>query len=171
MHDVAARLKNRVQLTTDGYKHYLKAVEDAFDDEIDYAQLIKIYGTPHSQDADRTYSPPTVKGIKKVWMSGDPVEADISTSYIERQNLTMRMSMRRFTRLTNAFSKTIENHRHAVAIHYVYYNFCRVHKTLKVTPAMEAKLIDRPMSINDLVHMAYAGEIEAEQKRLARRYR
>ena len=171
MHDVASRLTNRVQLTTDGHKPYLKAVENAFDDEIDFAQLIKIYGTPEGDGNERRYSPATCTGIQKKIVSGRPNEADISTSYIERQNLTMRMSMRRFTRLTNAFSKKIENHRLAIALHYVYYNFCRVHKSLKVTPAMEAKIIDRPMSIEDLVRMAYADEIEAERRRLARRYR
>jgi len=171
MRDVAGRLKHRVQLTTDGHKPYLKAISDAFDDDIDYARLIKTYGTAEGEGSDRKYSPATCTGTKKVWVSGDPVDADISTSYIERQNLTMRMSMRRFTRLTNAFSKKIENHRHAIAIHYAYYNFCRVHKSLKVTPAMEAKIIDRPMSIQDIVRYAYAEEITTEEKRLARRYR
>ena len=171
MKDVAARLNNRVQLTTDGHKPYLKAVEDAFDGEIDFAQLIKIYGSPDGNSNERRYSQPTVTCIEKKIITGRPDEKEISTSYIERQNLTMRMSMRRFTRLTNAFSKKIENHRHSIAIHYAYYNFCRVHKTLKVTPAMEAKIIDRPMSIEDLVRMTYANEIEAEKKRLARRYR
>ena len=172
MRDVASRVKNRVQLTTDGHKPYLKAVEDAFDDEIDYARLIKTYGTAtEGEGSERKYSPATCTGIKKVWVSGDPVETDISTSYVERQNLTMRMNMRRFTRLTNAFSKKIENHRHAIAIHYVYYNFVRIHKTLRVTPAMEAKLATKPMTLEDVVRMAYAGEIEAEAKRLARRYR
>ena len=172
MRDLAARLKYRVQLTTDGHKPYLKAVEDAFDDEIDFAQLIKIYGASDGNNTnEKRYSPPTCTGIKKVWISGEPNEADISTSYVERQNLTMRMSMRRFTRLTNAFSKKIENHRYAIAIHYAYYNWVRIHKTLRVTPAMEAKLIDRPLTLEDIVRMAYANEIQAEQKRLARMYR
>ena len=174
MHDVAARLANRVQLTTDGLKSYLQAVENAFEDEIDYAQLIKIYGTPDGQtstDNERKYSPATVRGTEKRWVSGNPKNADISTSYIERQNLTMRMAMRRFTRLTNAFSKKVENHGYAIAIHYVYYNFVRIHKTLRVTPAMEAKLTTRPMTIEDIVRMAYAHEIEADNKRLARMYR
>ena len=171
MRDIAARLKHRVQLTTDGYKHYLKAVEDAFEDDIDYAQLIKIYGTPEGSDNEKRYSPPTVKGIKKVWMSGDPVMDDVSTSYVERQNLTMRMQMRRFTRLTNAFSKKIEHHNYAVAINYAYYNWVRIHKTIRVTPAMEAKLATKPLTIDDIIRYAYAHEIEAEKKRLARRFR
>ena len=171
MLDVASRLTNRVQLTTDGHKPYLKAVENAFDNEIDFAQLIKIYGTPEGDGNERRYSPATCTGIQKKIVSGRPVEADISTSYIERQNLTMRMNMRRFTRLTNAFSKKIENHNYAIAINYAYYNWVRIHKTLRVTPAMEAKLIDRPLTLEDIVRYAYAHEIEAENKRLARRYR
>ena len=171
MRDVASRLRNRVQLTTDGHKPYLKAVENAFDDEIDFAQLIKIYGASEGAGNDRKYSPPTCIGIEKKWVSGNPNEADISTSYIERQNLTMRMQMRRFTRLTNAFSKKIENHNYAVAINYAYYNWVRIHKTLRVTPAMEAKLATKPLTIDDIVRYAYAEEIEAEKKRLARRYR
>ncbi len=155
MRDVAARLRNRVQLTTDGYKHYLQAVEDAFEDEIDYAQLIKVYGTPEGgTDNDRRYSPPTVKGIRKVWISGDPNFADTSTSYIERQNLTMRMHMRRFTRLTNAFSKKMENQCYAIALHFVYYNFAKIHKTLRVTPAMEAGLTKDIMTIEEIVRLA-----------------
>ena len=171
MYDVASRLRNRVQLTTDGHREYLVAVEEAFDDEIDYARLIKTYGATDENDSERKYSPPTCTGIKKVWVSGDPCEADISTSYIERQNLTMRMQMRRFTRLTNGFSKKKENHNYAIALHYVHYNFVRAHKTLRCTPAMAAKLTDRFMTIEDIVRMAYADEIEAENKRLARRYR
>ena len=171
MRDIASRLRNRVQLTTDGYKPYLQAVDNAFEDEIDFAQLIKIYGTPEGNGQERKYSPPTCTGIKKVWVSGSPDEKLISTSYVERQNLTMRMGIRRFTRLTNAFSKKIENHNYAIAIHYAYYNFVRIHKTLRVTPAMEAKLTTKPMTIEDIVRIAYADEIEAENKRRARRYR
>ncbi len=171
MRDVASRLRNRVQLTTDGFKPYLRAVENAFDDEIDFAQLIKIYGASEGTGNERKYSAPQCIGIEKRIITGRPNEADISTSYIERQNLTMRMSMRRFTRLTNGFSKKIENHEYSIAIHYAYYNWVRIHKTLRVTPAMEAGLATRPMTLLDIVHMAYADEIEAENKRLARRYR
>ena len=171
MRDIAGRLTNKVQLTTDGYKPYLKAVENAFDNDIDFAQLIKIYGTPEGDGNERRYSPPTVTGIEKRVICGRPDDKDISTSYIERQNLTMRMQMRRFTRLTNAFSKKIEHHNYAVAINYAYYNWVRIHKTLRVTPAMEAKLIDHPMTLLDIVHMAYADEIAADKKRLARMYR
>jgi IS1 family transposase len=171
MCDVASRLVNRVQLTTDGHKEYLVAVEQAFEDEIDYARLIKTYGKADGNDNERRYSPATVTGIRKVWVSGDPNPEEISTSYIERQNLTMRMSMRRFTRLTNAFSKKIENHKHSIAIHYVYYNFVRMHKTLRCTPAMAAGLAQSFMSIDDIVRMAYADEIEKERKRLARMFK
>ena len=171
MRDVASRLRDRVQLTTDGFKPYLRAVENAFEDEIDFAQLIKIYGASEGTGNERKYSAPQCIGIEKRVISGRPNEADISTSYIERQNLTMRMQMRRFTRLTNAFSKKIENHNYAIAINYAYYNWVRIHKTLRVTPAMEAGLITRPMTIEEIVRMAYAHEIEAENKRLARRYR
>lgn len=153
MHDIAARLRNRVQLTTDGFKPYIKAVENAFDDEIDFAQLIKIYGSPEGTGNEKRYSPVECTGSEKKWVSGDPKPELISTSYVERQNLTMRMHMRRFTRLTNAFSKKIENHCYAIALHFVYYNFCKVHKTLRVTPAMEAKLTNKPMTIEDIVNL------------------
>lgn len=153
MFDVASRLRNRVQLTTDGFKPYLKAVENAFEDEIDFAQLIKIYGSPEGKNNDKRYSPAECTGIEKKWVSGDPNPSLVSTSYVERQNLTMRMHMRRFTRLTNAFSKKIENHCYAIALHFVYYNFAKIHKTLRVTPAMEAKLTTKPMTIEDIVNL------------------
>ncbi len=140
LQDVADRLANRVQLTTDGHKAYLQAVESAFGNDIDYAILEKIYGT--APDAEKRYSPPECIGCKRHVLAGKPDPKCISTSYIERQNLAMRMSMRRFTRLTNAFSKKIENHAHSVALHFMWYNFGRVHKTLRVTPAMEAGVAD-----------------------------
>ena len=150
MHDLKARLVNRVQLTTDGHRAYLYAVEDAFGCEIDYAQLQKIYGTP--QDAPETrYSPAICMGARKAIISGAPDHSHVSTSYVERQNLTMRMSMRRFTRLTNAFSKKLENLEHAVALHYMHYNFCRIHQTLRVTPAMEADIDDHVWTLEEII--------------------
>ena len=151
MQDVKARLANRVQLTTDGLKAYLEAVEDNFGADIDYAQLIKLYGK--SLDEERSYSPVTCTGTEKKVVTGFPVKKHISTSHIERQNLTMRMSMRRFTRLTNAFSKKVENHAHAVALHFMFYNFVRIHKTLRVTPAMQAGLTKKLWEVEDLVRL------------------
>ena len=140
MMDVANRLTHRVQLTSDGLRLYVGAVEDAFGADVDYAQLVKVYGPPRETEA--RYSPATCQGSFTRTVQGDPNPAHISTSYVERHNLTMRMSMRRFTRLTNAFSKKIENHVHALALYFVFYNFCRVHKTLGVSPAMAAGLTD-----------------------------
>lgn len=154
MQDVASRLTNRVQLTTDGHKAHLNAVDDAFDGEIDYAQLIKIYGQPEGFSNEKRYTPAQCTGVDCTVISGTPDEKFISTSYVERQNLTMRMHMRRFTRLTNAFSKKIENHCYAIALHFVFYNFVKIHKTLRVPPAMEAGLIKRLMSIEDIVRLA-----------------
>ena len=140
MQDVADRLANRVQLTTDGHLVYLDAVERAFGIDVDFAQLIKLYGT--APDAHKRYSLPVCVGAKKETFNGRPDKRHISTSYVERQNLTMRMSMRRFTRLTNAFSKRIENHCHALALYFVWYNFVRVHKSLRISPAMAAGVTD-----------------------------
>lgn len=150
MNDLASRLANRVQLTTDGHRAYLTAVEGAFDGEVDYAMLVKQYGNAANTPAGR-YSPAECTGIKKISISGEPDKSLVSTSYIERQNLTMRMSMRRFTRLTNAFSKKIENHMAAISLHYMHYNFCRVHQTLRVTPAMEAGIADHVWSIDEVI--------------------
>lgn len=151
MEDCAGRIRNRVQITTDGHRAYLEAVENAFGADIDYAMLQKIYGAP--MDNDTRYSPATCIGCDMKVVSGDPDPKHISTSFVERQNLTMRMSMRRFTRLTNGFSKKIENHCHAVALHYMYYNFCRVHQTLRVTPAMEAGISDHVWTLDELVSL------------------
>lgn len=155
MCDVKSRLRNRVQLTTDGHKAYLNAVPDAFGSKIDYAMLIKIYGEPQSANqTERKYSPGDCTGFEKKRIIGK-LEADkVSTSYVERQNLTMRMHMRRFTRLTNAFSKKMENHCYAIALHFVYYNFAKIHKTLRVTPAMEAGLCKDVMTIEEIVRLA-----------------
>jgi IS1 family transposase len=154
MQDVASRLRRRVQLTTDGFHNYLEAVTENFGSLIDFAQLQKIYGKSGSTaNAEKKYSPAECIGIKKTVISGNPDPEYISTSYVERQNLTMRMHMRRFTRLTNAFSKKLENHCHAIALHFVYYNFVRQHKTLRVTPAMAAGLTKRFMTIEDIVNL------------------
>lgn len=154
MKDLADRLKNKVQLTTDGHRAYLTAVEDAFGGDIDYAMLVKVYGEDQSTEGKRRYSPAECTGTEVMRISGNPDEKDISTSFVERQNLTMRMSMRRFTRLTNGFSKKIENLEYSVALHFMYYNFCRIHKTLRVTPAMEAGLTDHVWMLNEIVKIA-----------------
>jgi len=156
--DLASRLANKVQLTTDGHKPYLEAVESAFGGDIDYAQLVKIYGASPTKNEQIKYSPADCLGAKKVVVSGNPRKADVSTSYIERQNLTMRMSMRRFTRLTNGFSKKVENHAHAIALHYMYYNFVRIHKTLRCTPAMAANVTTKLWSIEDIVNLLPVAE-------------
>ena len=151
MKDVSERLAHRVQLTTDGLKVYLEAVDEAFGADIDYAQLVKLYA---QEDAGAgRYSPPKCNGTKKQTINGKPDKRHVSTSYIERQNLTMRMSMRRFTRLTNAFSKKVENLERAVALHFMYYNFCRIHQTLRVTPTMEAGVTDKLWNIEDIVKL------------------
>jgi IS1 family transposase len=139
--DLAGRLRHRVQITSDGHRPYIMAVEDAFGGDVDYAMLIKMYGKSQLESETR-YSPAECIGMEVKIMCGDPDRDHISTSFIERQNLTMRMGMRRFTRLTNAFSKKLENHAAAIALHYMHYNFCRIHKTLRVTPAMAAGIAD-----------------------------
>jgi len=151
MHDVAARLRNPVQLTTDGLKAYLDAVEHAFEGRIDFAQLVKLYGTAEKDgkiDKRLQYL-----GAERTVICGNPNVKNIQTSYVERQNLTMRMHMRRFTRKTNAFSKKLENHNYAQAIYFVYYNFVKIHTSLRVTPAMEAGLTDRLMEIEDMLKL------------------
>ena len=147
--DLAARLSNRVQLTTDGHRPYVNAVEEAFGSEIDFAQLQKIYGS--ANEGHSRYSPGTCIGIQTNAVTGKPDPKHISTSYVERQNLTMRMSMRRFTRLTNAFSKKMENHMAAIALHFMHYNFARIHQTLRVTPAMQAGIAHHPWSVEEIV--------------------
>jgi IS1 family transposase len=150
MQDCANRIRNRVQITTDGHRAYLEAVENAFGADIDYAMLQKIYGAP-SDEETRRYSPAKCIGCDMKVVSGDPDPRHVSTSYVERQNLTMRMQMRRFTRLTNAHSKKVDNHRHMVALHYMHYNYCRVHSSLRVTPAQEAGLSDHVWEVEELI--------------------
>ncbi len=146
--DLKSRLANRVQLTSDGHRPYLEAVENAFGSEIDYAMLIKLFG--RQQDFENRYSPPKCIGVRRRRIKGKPDRKFISTSFVERQNMTVRMCNRRFTRLTNAFSKTLENHKHALAIHFTHYNFCRIHQTLRVTPAMEAGITNHVWSVEEL---------------------
>ncbi len=152
MDDVASRLANRVQMTTDGHKAYLEAVEGSFGADIDYAQLIKVYGNAPETFKGR-YSPADCTGIVKRTVEGKPDEKHISASFVERQNLTMRMQMRRFTRLTNAFSKKLENHMHMVSLYTVWYNFICIHKTLRITPAMAAGLSETVWDMEDLVRI------------------
>jgi hypothetical protein len=148
MEDVASRVATRIQITTDGHRAYAEAVEGAFGMDVDYAMLIKIYG---NDSFDRKYCAGECIGTQTAILAGNPNPMHISTLYVERQNLTMRMSMRRFTRLTNAFSKKIENHEAAIALHFMHYNFCRVDKTLRVTPAMEAGLAHHVWTVEELV--------------------
>jgi IS1 family transposase len=154
MKDAASRIQGRVQITTDGHKAYLSAVEEAFGADVDYAQLHKIYGA--SLENETRYSPATCIGCEMKEVTGNPDPKHVSTSYVERQNLTMRMHIRRFTRLTNAFSKKIDNHAYAVALHFMYCNYVRIHQTLRVTPAMEAGLSDHAWTIQELVEMGDA---------------
>jgi len=150
--DLGSRMANRIQLTSDGHKAYIEAVEQTFGTEIDYAMLVKVYG--ETSEGQKRYSSASFTGSTKRVMAGNPDQAAVSTSFAERQNLTMRMSMRRFTRLTNAFSKKVENHGHAIALHFMHYNFCRIHKSLKVTPAMAAGVSQTLWSLEDVVKMA-----------------
>lgn len=156
MEGVAKRIGNRMQLTTDAHGVYLSAVFNAFGFEVDYAQLVKLYGADRSGEA--RYSPAVCTGCRKIRLIGAPDKKHVSTSYIERQNLTLRMSMRRFTRLTNAFSKKVENHAHAVALHFVHYNFCRKHMTLGQTPAQAAGLADHAWTLAELVGLLERSE-------------
>jgi IS1 family transposase len=165
--DVAARLSNRVQLTTEGHRAYLNAVPASFE-EVDFAQLVKLYGeAPGSTKQERRYSPAECRGTIKTPITGNPDPKHISTSYVELQNLNMRMGMRRFTRLTNAFSKKVDNHCHGLALYFVCYNFVRIHKTLKVSPAMAAGVTDRLWSVADLVGLVvrYEERVIASKKR------
>jgi IS1 family transposase len=153
MQDVAGRLANRVQLTTDGHQPYLNAVIDAFGPDIDYAMLVKHYGAGSVTD-QRRYSPAGLIATEQRDITGYPDKKHVSTSYVERANLTMRMGMRRFTRLTNGFSKKVENLEHAVSLHFMHYNFCRIHKTLRVTPAMEAGISDHVWTLEEIADLA-----------------
>lgn len=149
--DLASRLSNRVQLTTDGWRPYLQAVEDAFGADVDYAILNKLYG--QAPEGERRYSPPSFVGAERKEITGRPDVRSISTSYVERQNLTMRMNMRRFTRLTNGFSKKVQNHMAAVSLYFMHYNFVRVHKTLRVTPAMAAGVTNKLWTLEDVLDL------------------
>lgn len=164
--DMATRLSNRVQLTTDGHKAYLEAIEGAFGADIDYAMLIKLYGAS-SDSAKGRYSPAECTGAIKTPIEGKPDPKHISTSYVERQNLTMRMGMRRFTRLTNAFSKKLENHVHALSLYFVHYNWMRLHKTLRVTPAMAAGLTGKLMGWEDIIAIMDAEDKDALARKRA----
>ena len=157
MYDLAERLRHRVQLTTDGHQPYLEAVESAFNLDVDYAMLQKIYG---ADDTEKRYSQARCKGAVQHIVTGEPDPKHISTSYVERQNLTMRMSIRRFTRLTNAFSKKLEMHAHSVALHFMHYNFVRIHSSLQTTPAQAAGVTDRLWEISDLVALLERQERE-----------
>lgn len=162
--DLKERLANRVQLTSDAWRSYIEAMGKAFGGDVDYAQLLKLYGP--SPEGQRRYSPPVCLGTKKRVFSGDPDLEHVSTSYVERQNLTMRMSMRRFTRLTNAFSKKLDNHIHALSLYFVWYNWCRQHKSLKgLSPAMEAGLTDSLMSMADIVALVDERETQLLAKK------
>ena len=173
MDDLRSRIENRVQLSTDGHRAYLEAVEDAFGSDVDYAQLVKLYGSPSPEDERRYSSSDRCIGLRKTPVTGRPDMDEVSTSYVERHNLTMRMSMRRFTRLTNAFSKKLQNHIYSLALYFVWYNFCRVHSTLKATPAMAAGLAEYPHDLGWIVDLierrgALSGEIGDLQRYASR---
>jgi len=155
--DLASRLASRVQITTDGHKAYLDAIDTAFGGTVDYAMLVKLYGSA-PESAKGRYSPAECTGAIKTPITGDPNQKHISTSYAERNNLNVRMHSRRMTRLTNAFSKKMENHAHAMALHFLYYNFVRIHKTLKTTPAMAAGVTSRLWEVSDIVNVLEAWE-------------
>ena len=162
INDLASRITGKVQMTTDGLKLYINAIEGAFGGAIDYAMLTKLYGASgNDNSAETRYSPGRIKGSELAIMSGDPDRKHISTSYVERANLTMRMSMRRFTRLTNGFSKKFENHCYSVALHMFWYNFIRIHQTIRCTPAMAAGVTDQLWEMSDLVALIEARECEA----------
>ncbi len=156
MNDLRSRLAVRPQITTDGHRAYLEAIEGAFGGDVDYAMLVKLYG--ESPEAEKRYSPAQCIGIRKTRIEGNPDPNHVSTSYAERQNRTLRMSNRRFTRLTDAFSKKLSNHALSVALHYMHYNFCRIHKTLRITPAMAAGVTDHVWSVADIIAMIEAAE-------------
>ena len=160
LNDVRARVVGSPQITTDGHSVYPRAMAEAFGTEIDYAQLIKVFG-PMSSGKDSRYSPPSVIGIETRVVSGNPDMARVNTSFVERQNLTMRMSMRRYTRLTNAFSKKFENHCHALALYFYHYHFQRIHKTLRVTPAMEAGIAKEVLSWETIINLVDQEEQKA----------
>lgn len=164
MDGLASRLANRVQLTTDGHKAYLEAVEGAFGADIDYAVLHKIYGSV-PESAKGRYSPAECIGTEKRRIEGKPEKRHVSTSFVERSNLTIRMQNRRFTRLTNGFSKKLENHAYSVALFVMFYNFARIHKTLRMTPAMEAGVTDRLWDVSDIVALVEAEEAKTERRR------
>jgi hypothetical protein len=166
MEDIQARVKGRLQLTTDGFGAYVSAVEGVFGTDIDYAQLVKRYGGESVKTPERKYSPAVCLGASKSPVVGNPDEAHVSTSYVERQNLNMRMGMRRFTRLTNAFSKKIENHCHSLALYFLFYNFVRIHKTLKTSPAQAAGVTDKLWSMEDIVALIDARD---DRKRVSKK--
>ena len=163
--DVHDRLSNRVQITTDGLRSYVEAMEEAFEGEVDYAQIVKLFQTKPNIDDATGFSDQANIGMRKQKILGSPRKSDVTTNHVERQNLTMRMSMRRFTRLTNAFSKKLDNHFNMLSIYFVYYNFCRIHKSLHITPAMEAGGSDTVHDLGLIVDLIEAEEAKKPRKR------